>query len=53
MIALLPKSEWSILSNLAIGVEYADVDGDAEELEIDMTTCSKTTDAGDERKPQN
>ena len=50
VIALLPKSEWSIPSNLAIGVEDADVDSDAEESEIDITTSSKTTDTGGQEK---
>lgn len=37
VIALLPKSEWSTPSNLAVEVEDADVDSDAEDSEIDVT----------------
>lgn len=38
VIALLPRSEWSTPSNLAVEVEDADVDSDAEDSEIDVTT---------------
>lgn len=44
VIALLPKSEWSVPSNLAIGVEDADVDSDVEESEIDVSKSAKKVD---------
>lgn len=43
VVALLPKSEWSTPSNLAVEVEDADVDSDAEDSEINVTATAKKT----------
>lgn len=50
VIALLPKSDWSTPSNLAIGVEDADVDSDEEGPEIDVTAKSKKADKSATKK---